>query len=80
MMANLYKQHYDASAPQEWQIVHNRIKDLGIVVATLNSSIHVQKDSPEEQRGNVDVQQLENLVKGLEEIPSDDLHGAVKSR
>jgi 3',5'-cyclic AMP phosphodiesterase CpdA len=78
MMANLHKQHYDASAPQEWPIVHNRISDLGIVVATINSSIYVQKDSPEAQRGNVDVQQLGNLEKGLKEIPPDDLHGAIK--
>jgi len=78
MMSNLHKEHYDASAPLEWPIVHNRIKDLGIVVVTLNSSMYVHKDSPDAQRGQIDVQQLRILEKGLKEIPSTDLHGAIK--
>jgi 3',5'-cyclic AMP phosphodiesterase CpdA len=78
LMADLHKQHFDANAPNDWPIVHNRIKEYGVVVVTLNSSMYVQKDSPEAQRGNVDVQQLGNLEKGLKAIPAEDLHGAIK--
>lgn len=78
MMGNLHKQHFDAANPNEWPIVHDRIADLGIVVATVNSSAYVQKGTPEAQRGNVDVEQLEHLEKSLKAIPAADLHGAIK--
>lgn len=43
--------------------------DNGIIVAEINSAHYVQKNTPDEQRGNVDMKVIGNLRKALLDIP-----------
>jgi Calcineurin-like phosphoesterase len=44
----------DAADPWRWPILHDRIDEHGLLIVTLNSSIHVQKGKPDEERGHMD--------------------------
>ena len=58
-----------------WDLVHDRIDDLGVVVACINSSIYVCKDSEDEQRGQVDDRQLETSLPGNQPKRKSKAHG-----
>jgi len=62
----LYKTQEIREDPWNLVKVHDRIDDLGAVILCLNSSIYVQKDKPDEDRGNVDPKQLTKVQDSLE--------------
>ncbi len=65
---------------EPWNLddVYDRVDDLGAVVATINSSIFVQKDKPDETRGRVEEKQIEILEQKLEVIDKQRLKSAVR--
>jgi 3',5'-cyclic AMP phosphodiesterase CpdA len=69
---NFYNDFYDVKVrntePWEMDQVHDRIDDLGVVVACVNSSIYVCKGSADEQRGQVDDRQLDTLEEQLKQL------------
>ncbi len=67
-----------AADPWSWPLVHDRADDLGAIIVTLNSSIHVQKDKPDQDRGHLDIKQLTMLDDALKSVPPDRLHQAIK--
>ncbi len=56
------------SEPLDHVTLDDRIDDLGAVVLCLNSSIYVEKDTPNEKRGEVDVAQLKRVEERLEAL------------
>jgi 3',5'-cyclic AMP phosphodiesterase CpdA len=58
--------------------VHDRVETHGAVVVTINSAILVQKDTPAQDRGCVEIAQLQAIKKALDEIPAHSLHRAIK--
>ena len=60
------------------KVVHDRIEDLGAIVVTLNSSMYVERDKPDETRGRVDLGQLGRLQTELKAIDSKRLRGAIR--
>lgn len=79
---NFYNEFYGTKVPNAdpWQMdrVHDRIDDLGVVVACINSSTYVCKDSPDEQRGQVDDRQLHALDEQLKKIGQKRLGSAIR--
>ena len=69
---NFYNEFYGTAVPNakplEMDQVHDRIDDLGVIVACINSSTYVCKGSPDEQRGQVDEEQLIRLRQQLKKI------------
>ena len=66
------------SDPWSLDRVHDRIRDIGVVVLCINSEIYVQKGSPDEQRGQVDEEQLANIKRQLKGIKKKRLESAVR--
>jgi 3',5'-cyclic AMP phosphodiesterase CpdA len=79
---NFYNEFYGTKVPNAdpWEMdqVHDRIDDLGVVVACINSSIYVCKGSPDEQRGQVDARQLLTLDEQLKKLGRKRLHSAIR--
>lgn len=59
-------------------LVHDRVDDLGAIVVTLNSSIYVERDEPDETRGRVDVAQLTRLRDELRAIDTERLESSIR--
>jgi 3',5'-cyclic AMP phosphodiesterase CpdA len=78
LLSSLEKKFFDAAAPWKWQLVHDRFDSLGAIILCLNSSIYVQKDKPDQDRGHVDVEQLSVIERELKSLPADHLTRAVK--
>jgi hypothetical protein len=64
--------------PWECDVVDDRVDDLGAIVITINSAVHVQKDKIDQDRGRVDIKQIETLQDKLESIDPDRLISAVR--
>ena len=64
--------HYDLV------ILHDRTKTAGAYVLTINSVLYVQKDTAEQDRGNVDDKQLKRIETMLKGIPRKDLTNSVR--
>jgi 3',5'-cyclic AMP phosphodiesterase CpdA len=58
--------------------IHNRHDDLGAIILTLNSSIYVQKDTTDEDRGVLGFDQRDFFGKQLEKIPKDILQDSIR--
>lgn len=78
LLGSLTNTFMPSADPWSWPLLHDRSKDYGVVVVTLNSSIHVQKDKPDQDRGHLDVKQLLKLEDALKNVPSDRLQQAIK--
>ena len=52
--------------PVEHVALYDRVDDLGAIILCLNSSIYVQKGTPNEKRGEVDVTQLKRVEELLD--------------
>jgi 3',5'-cyclic AMP phosphodiesterase CpdA len=78
LLGSLASVFMPADNPWSWPILYDRTEDCGAIIVTLNSSIYVQKGTPDQDRGNVDVKQLKNLEDGLKAIPADRLSQAIK--
>ena len=68
----------DRNRPWECDAVEDRVDDLGAVVVTLNSAVHVQKGVPAQDRGQLDFKQLEMMEKRLEAIDPERLKLAIR--
>jgi 3',5'-cyclic AMP phosphodiesterase CpdA len=78
LLGSLSNTFMSADSPLSWPILHDRTKECGVIVVTLNSSIYVQKDKPDEERGHLDVEQLKKLEDALKNLPGDRLNQAIK--
>jgi 3',5'-cyclic AMP phosphodiesterase CpdA len=78
LLSALHRSYFDAANPWEWPLVHDRVDDLGTIIACLNSSMYVEKGKPDQDRGHIDVLQLYKLETALKEIPADRLTRAAK--
>jgi len=56
------------SSPLDLVQLYDRADDLGAIFLCLNSSIYVEKDTPNEKRGEVDIPQLGRVEKVLEDF------------
>src|SRR5579862_3106245 len=77
-LGGLTKTHTPADNPWSWPLLYDRTGDLGAIIVTLNSSIHVQKDKPDQDRGHLDIEQLTKLDDALKSVSPDRLHQAIK--
>jgi len=64
--------------PYEYVKVHDRIDDLGCVIACLNSTMYVEYGTVDAQQGAIDAQQLKLLKTQLEKIDEVKLESAIK--
>jgi 3',5'-cyclic AMP phosphodiesterase CpdA len=78
LLNRLYGTSLDRDKPGDFPIVHDRVDDLGAVIATLNSSIYVQKGEPDQDRGRVDTHQLSRLDAELESLDEHRLSSAIR--
>ncbi len=77
-----YNRVYGAGVKREkpWDFVqlHDGIGDFGALFLCLNSAIFVEKDKPDEDRGRLDVRQLEKVEKALEEFDANKADSAIR--
>lgn len=64
--------------PWAFAQVHDLSEDAGLILACLNSSIYVQKEKPDEDRGRLDIKQLSNLEDQLDAIPAERLFRSIR--
>jgi len=64
--------------PNTWPLLHDHFDESGVVLLTLNSSMYVQKDMPDQDRGQLDVDQLARVEQSLERMDQKRLHQAIK--
>jgi 3',5'-cyclic AMP phosphodiesterase CpdA len=64
--------------PNGFAQVHDRLDDLGAIIVTLNSAVHVARGTPDEIRGRVDLKQLEAIEHALEKIPAKRMTSAIR--
>lgn len=78
----LWNEVYGTSVKKKdpWGLVslYDRIDELGALILCLNSAIYVQKGKPDEDRGQVDLKQLQIVKDRLDEIPDDKLQSAIR--
>jgi 3',5'-cyclic AMP phosphodiesterase CpdA len=60
--------HVPDADPVGHVTLDDRTDDLGAVVLCLNSSVYVQKDTPNEKRGEIDIVQLKRVEDSLEAL------------
>jgi 3',5'-cyclic AMP phosphodiesterase CpdA len=65
-------------APWQFVQIHDRIDDLGAVFVCLNSSIYVEKNKPDQDRGHIDARQLAMVRAALEKIPQTKLESSIR--
>lgn len=58
---NLFRRQVFSKEPEDLNVVHDRSMDLGAVVVELNSCVSVEKGSPDEQRGQIDVGSIQSI-------------------
>jgi 3',5'-cyclic AMP phosphodiesterase CpdA len=68
----------DRSEPWALDEVHDRVDEMGVIVATLNSATNVRKGKPAQDRGFVDQQQIATLQQRLEAIPPERRESAIR--
>lgn len=78
LLGKLSGKFMPADDPWSWPMLHDRTSDCGAIVVTLNSSIYVEKGKPDQDRGQMDVKQLEMLEDALKNVPADRLQQAIK--
>jgi len=63
-----------------WSLVrlHDRIDDLGAVILSLNSAIYVEKGKLDQDRGNLDVKQLQIAENALSNLEPQGLKSAIR--
>jgi Calcineurin-like phosphoesterase/prokaryotic YEATS domain len=74
----LYDDNVRRENPWDFCRVYDRVESHGAIIACLNSSIYVQKESPEQDRGYLDIKQLTRLEEALEAIDRDRLKSAIR--
>jgi 3',5'-cyclic AMP phosphodiesterase CpdA len=58
----------DPEKPWDCDAVEDRVDDLGAIVVTINSAVYVQRGEPDEDRGRVDLGQVQVIQEKLEAI------------
>jgi 3',5'-cyclic AMP phosphodiesterase CpdA len=66
------------SDPSKWKIVRDAYDSFGVIVASLNSSAYVEKGKPDQDRGNLDPDQLTQLERSLKMIDAAKMQRAIK--
>lgn len=74
----IHKESILREYPWGFARVHDRIDDLGVVIACLNSAIYVEKNKHDELRGRLDVKQLEKIRTDLENIDRKRLNSSIR--
>ena len=64
----IFQKNLDYDRPIQTVTLDDRTADLGALILCLNSSIHVQRGTPNEQRGEVDHMQLTRVQELLEKF------------
>jgi len=64
--------HYDLV------MLHDRTKTAGAYILTINSVLWVRKNSPEQDRGNIDDKQLKRIETLLKRVPRPKLNGSIR--
>ena len=79
---DFFNRVYDTKILREnpWQFaqVYDRVDEFGIIVVSINSSIYIEKDKPDEDRGRLDIKQLTQIEEQLMSISSDRLKKSIK--
>lgn len=64
--------------PLEMCMAHDLVDEFGCVVVTLNSSIFVEKGTPDESRGRLGIEQLAQIERQLEKFDQERLSNCIK--
>jgi len=75
---DVYGRSIPNSQPNGCAEIIDRVDDLGAIIACINTSVYVQKGSPDEQRGQVDEAQLATLEDQLRKIPKKKRESAIR--
>jgi 3',5'-cyclic AMP phosphodiesterase CpdA len=78
----LYNRLYGTSIKREdpWALVKlfDRTNETGAVILCLNSSIHVQRGAPDEERGHIDMKQLAAIDSSLKGLAAQDKEASIR--
>jgi 3',5'-cyclic AMP phosphodiesterase CpdA len=75
---DFFRRETSARVPEDLNRVHDRSKDLGIIVVELNSCVHIVKDSPDEMRGQIDRGSIAAVEEQLKKIKRSALDHSVR--
>jgi len=68
----------DRDKPWELDAVDDRLDDLGAIIVTVNSAVHVEKGKPDQDRGRVDTRQIDVMADRLAKIDRDRMQSAIR--
>jgi 3',5'-cyclic AMP phosphodiesterase CpdA len=74
---DIHKENVSNKEPWTLDGVHYR-NDLGALILCINSAIYVEKDQPDEQRGQLTEQQLSQIKKMLKKVPKAKLESSIR--
>lgn len=74
----LYGMQIEDNDPYGYVEIHDRIDEFGFIVLCLNSSIFVEKDKIDQDRGRLDIRQLSLIEEKLDKFDSKKLHSSIK--
>jgi len=69
---------FEPRKPSSRVLFYDRVDDLGAIILCLNSSEYIQKDTPEEQRGSIDEDQLTRTKNFLESLDPKRVERAIR--
>jgi 3',5'-cyclic AMP phosphodiesterase CpdA len=79
---DFFNRYYKSDIPIDdpWALakVYDRVDDLGAIILCINSSIYVEKDTPDVDRGQVDLHQLKSIETQLRAIKKPRLTSAIR--
>jgi 3',5'-cyclic AMP phosphodiesterase CpdA len=75
---SLFGSGFADSDPSNWELVRDDFDATGVISACLNSSMYVEKGKADQDRGNIDLDQLTKLDRSLKGIAPGRLQGAIK--
>jgi hypothetical protein len=78
LVNRLYGTRLDRDKPGDFPVLHDRVNDLGAVIATLNSSRYVEQGQPDQDRGRIDTEQVSRLESELESLDQHRLRSAIR--
>lgn len=73
-----YGSGFASTDPSHWKLLHDDFENSGVILLSLNSSMYVEKGQPDQDRGQLDVQQLASVQKALDQIEKTRLQQAIK--
>jgi hypothetical protein len=64
--------------PSSWSVLHDDFDNSGVILLSLNSSMYVEKGKPDQDRGQLDMDQLSKVEKQLKKVNKARLQQAIK--